>query len=191
MMNVDFPDGSFEPVTTSEAALAARLDPDHPLTDELEALITSARESAEFITGRCYRLQRRTFGLSRWPSSSQPMPVHGATACVIEYWTGADWSVLDVGAYDFAPGGIGGNGTVVAPRSGMAWPTLGERSIGPRVRVSITAGPESLTAVPAQVKTYIKASVAAWVKSPEAQATGSFSPNPAFERLLDAQKLYG
>ena len=54
-----------------------------------------------------------------------------------------------------------------------------------------TAGPAAPADVPEKVKLYIKANVAAWIKTPEATATGALALNPLFERLLDSQELRG
>jgi hypothetical protein len=45
--------------------------------------------------------------------------------------------------------------------------------------------------VPDCVKTYIKASVSAWVRNPDAHSDAPLRPNPLFERLLDGQRLFG
>lgn len=181
---------SVDPVTVVEAKLAARVD-----GDELDALITGAitgaREAAEHITGRCYRPQVLRAELPDWPAACEAISVNRATDCVVKYWNGTDLVTLADTAYEFASGGIGGNGTVLAPKIGTSWPALADRAVGPRVQIDLTAGAASPAAVPEQVKTYIKASVAAWLKTPEALAGGALAPNPLFERLLDAEILHG
>jgi uncharacterized phiE125 gp8 family phage protein len=177
-----------EPVTLAEAKLAARVDGED-LDDLILGYITSAREQAEHITGRRYRAATLRHELVDWPRSTDAFPVHEATGCAISHWDGSGWVGLDAAAFVFAPGGIGNNGTVVAPLA--SWPQLGSRPAGPRVRVDITAGPASRASVPAQVKTFIKASVSAWVNNPDAVQGRALTVSPLFERLLDAQRLYG
>ena len=175
-----------EPVTLAEAALAARVD-----GPELDAFIlgaiTSARESAEQITGRAYRPQVKRESLVDWPT--KPIAVHAATACAVSYWSGSAWVTLAEAAYVFVPADSG-SGTVLAPALGTSWPTLGAIAAGPRVRIDLTAGPASPVDVREAVKLYIKASVAAWIKSPEALTGDRLQRNPLFDSLLDEQRLW-
>jgi uncharacterized phiE125 gp8 family phage protein len=185
---------SLDPVTVAEVKVAARIDTD-ALDAELASLITSAREQAEHLTGRCYRGQVLRAELADWPADTDALAVHNATASAVRYWTGVDFSAspLDSSAYVYAPGGIGNNGTVLAPATGTSWPVLADRPVGPRVRIDLTAGPapgaEAAT-VPESVRTVIKAVVSAWVKSPEALSNGVLTVNPLFERLLDGERLF-
>lgn len=184
---------SADPVTVAEAKLAARMDTD-ALDDEVESLITSAREQAEHITGRCYRGQVLRTELADWPAADDAIAVNAATAVAVSYWNGSAFVVLSTSAYVFAPGGIGNNGTVLAPVAGTSWPALGESPVGPVVRIDLTAGPavgQEAATVPARVKLFIKSSVSAWVKTPEALAGGNLTAHPLFERLLDGEKLFG
>lgn len=175
----------FEPVTLAEAKLAARVDVAE-LDGEIGGLITAAREQAEQITGRRYRPQVLRESLADWPAL--PIAVHAATACAISYWTaGSTWATLAPSAYVFAPAGAC---TVVVPALGSSWPVLGAVAAGPRVRIDLTAGPAAPAEVPESVKTYIKASVAAWVKDTEALIDQRMVANPMFDRLLDAERLW-
>ncbi len=176
-----------EPVTAEEAKLAARVD-SSAMDDLIEGLITAAREQAEHITGRVYREQVLREELDDWPAATDAIAVHGATAAEVSYWTGSTWSAALAGsAYVFAPGGIGNNGTVLAPAAGTNWPTLGERPVGPRVRIDLTVTPRP---VPESVKQFIKAAVATWVNNPDAMQDKSRAVSPLFERLLDAERLF-
>lgn len=185
--------GSTEPVTLAEAKLAARVD-SNDLDVELSALITSAREQAEHETGRCYRGQVLRTELPDWPAADEALPVHAASACEVRYWTGSDWSAaLAPAAYVFAAGGIGGNGTVLAPALGTSWPALAERAVGPRVRIDLTAGPTGAGGelpVPESVKLYIKACVAGWANNPDAVSARKLEPSPMLAGLLDAERLW-
>lgn len=176
-----------EPVSVAEAKLAARVDTS-ALDDLIAGLITAAREQAEHITGRIYREQVLREELVDWPSSTDVIAVNAATAAAVSYWTGSAWSSpMSSDSYVFAPGGIGGNGTVLAPAAGASWPSLVERPVGPRVRVDLTVAPAP---VPESVKLYIKASVAAWLANPEAASGKALEANPLFAPLLQSQRLY-
>lgn len=183
-----------EPVTRDEAKVAARVDNDLGATSSLDGLIdtliTTAREDAEDLTGRCYRPQVQLVELRDWPSSSDVLPVYRPTACVIRYWTGSAFATLAAGLYDFAPGGPGDTGTLIAPAAGQAWPVLPARAIGTRVQIELTAGPAAPADVPAGVRTYILASVAGWIDNPAALVDGRAVRNPLFESLLNGQKLF-
>lgn len=181
-----------EPVDATEAATAARLDDDTSgaLAAFLSGAITAAREQAEQITGRVYRSGTFLCALEDWPAADQVIPVHGATAVAVTYWDGAAWAALAGGAYvwDVCSSGLG---IVLAPITGTSWPTLGDKPVGQRVRITITAGPASAAAVPESVKLYIKANVSAWVRNPDAVGGAKLEPNPAFASLLDRERLYG
>ncbi|MEJ1935462.1 hypothetical protein WDZ92_35135 [Nostoc sp. NIES-2111] len=181
-----------EPVSLDEAKQAARVDNDLGASSSLDGLIatliTTAREQAEQLTGQLYRPQVWRTELDDWPSVDLVLPIYRATACAVSYWNGATFVLLS-GGYLYAAGGAGGAGTVLAPATG-AWPMLGTRAVGARVRIDLTGGPESPAAVPASVKTYILATVAAWLKTPEALASAALGPHPLFVSLLNGEKLF-
>ncbi|WP_349743920.1 hypothetical protein [Roseateles cavernae] len=180
-----------EPVTVAEAKLAARMDADITVLDEEVAVaISAARQQAELITGRRYRPTVVVYELAAWPLPTEPLSVHAARACAVDYWDGAAWQTLPPSEYVFAPGGIGGNATCLAPQIGRSWPALGDVSIGPRVRVSLTAGPVTRQAVPAAVKLFIKAHVSAWMNS-DSLVPQNMVLNPVLVRILDAERLWG
>ena len=175
-----------EPVTLDEAKAAARISGSaHDAL--LPGLITSARQSAEHITGRCLMEQTRRFEMFDWPGITDPLPVPDASAVAISYWSGSAWVSLSGGAFEFAP--LFG-ATVVAPVSGTSWPTLGTKVIGARVRIDITAGAETADDVPECVKLYIKALVAWWVDNPSAVADGRLQEAPFLANLLDPVRVW-
>ena len=185
-----------EPVTVAAAKLAASIDADVTAWDtEIAVLISAAREQAEHITGRTYRTTVWREELTDWPAVDDAIRVYAATAVAVSYWTGSAWATMAPGTVDFAPGGIGGCGTCVAPVSGI-WPSLGDRSLGARVLIDLTAGPAVPTPeggsveIPAVVDRYIKAHVAAWRKNPEATASASLGAHPLLDRLLDSERLW-
>lgn len=177
-----------EPVTAAEARLAARFDGEE-LDAYIEGAITAAREQAEHITGRCYRPQvRRAEFASFAEAEAGRIAVHQATACTLRYWSAGAWTALDSAAYVFVPDRTG---TLLAPALDTNWPTPDPRAAGPLVQVDLTAGPEAPVDVPAAVKLYIKAMVAAWLDTPAAQRVSQQLPaNPLAERLLDRERLW-
>lgn len=179
-----------EPVTLADAKLAARLDADDTTLDSfVTGAISAAREGAERITGRSYLQRAQLVELTDWPSADQVLPHYQPSACAVSYFdTTGSWVTLATDQYEL---GALRNGTILAPTfAAAAWPVLGQRTVGPRVRITLTAGPADPADVPAAVKLYIKANVAAWVDNPAAMAAGSLQVSPLFERLLDRERLY-
>lgn len=176
-----------QPVSLAEAKLAAKVGA--AFDGIVPGLIITAREAAEQITQRCYMTQVRRYTSSCWPSACEPIHVHAATAVAISYWNGSAWVALDSSAFAFDELGCW---TGVAPALGTSWPTLGDKAIGPRVRIDLTAGAADAASVPESVKTFIKAQVAAWIDTPEAQRVSQqLTPNPLFLGLLDGERLWG
>lgn len=177
-----------EPVTLAEAKTAARLElSDVGMDSLIEGLITMAREQAEQITGRLYRDTTERVELTDWPASTDVLYVAEPRAVAITYWDGAAWASLNGSAFEWAGQGAG---TVIAPAVGGSWPALGERAVGARVRVDITAGPTSASQVAESVKLYIKALVSVWINNPDAAQRGAMQTNPMFDRLLDRERLW-
>jgi len=180
---------SEEPVTVAEAKLAARLEADDTELDlYIEGVITAAREQAEQLTGRVYKLRTFTVKLKDWPVSGQILPVHEPSACVISYWdaTGA-WHTMDSSAFEFAAVGAG---VEVAPDLDTSWPVLGRKAVGERVRITFTAGPASAGEVSEAVKLYIKAQVTGWARNPSSVASKDFKASPLLDHLLDSEIVY-
>lgn len=180
-----------EPVTAAEVKVAARVDNDLGATSSLDGLIgtliATAREQAEQLTGRTYRQSVYLVELEDWPAVTDVLQVYRPSACVVRYWTGTAFAALPEAAYAFAAGGPGGVGTLLAPALGSAWPSLGLRALGRRVEIELTAEPPA--SMPACVKTFITASVAAWLKTPEALAAAALGPHPLFVSLLHGENL--
>lgn len=185
---LSYPPGSVEPVTTADAMLACRLD--DALTPQVAGLITVARQQAEHLTGRQYRLQVLRESLADWPASSLLLPADRASSVTITYRSAGSpdtWTTLDAAFYRWAS--LGGR-TVLQLASGQAWPELAGEDYPERVRIDVTSGPASAEEVPESVRQYILASIAGWMDSPASLADGRMQPNPLFERLLDAEKVY-
>ena len=172
-----------EPVSLAEAKLAARVD-DAAFDSLIPGLLTAARQAAEHLTGRRFGEQTWRVSLVDWPTPTDELPVNGPTAVKTSYWDGAAWSAPAM--LDAACWAAEGRGTVIAAPGTGAWPALGNRPVGPRVRIEITAGGPA----DEQVRLYIKAVVAHWLNHPEAAQAGAMTPNPLFERLLDRAAVY-
>lgn len=171
-----------EPVSLLEAKLAARIG-DSPAFDAiLPGLITAARQQAEQETGWQFMAQTWRIELDDWPAVTDVFPVYQATAAAVSYWTGSAWATLSGSAYAFAAVGAG---TALAPALGTSWPSLGDKAVGARVRIDLTAGATDANAVPECAKLYIKACVAHAIENPT-------QPDPprSLAGLLDSLRLY-
>jgi uncharacterized phiE125 gp8 family phage protein len=192
LQRIAYTAGSQEPVSVDEARAACRLD-DAELDLDLLLSIQQAREQAEVLTGRCYRGQRLRDEFVGWPAGATLcLPVHEATAVEIRYRSAAqpdDWTLLDASQYRWSSQRAD---TRIDRRSTVAsWPELATPDYGSRVRVEVTAGPAADATLPASVRRFILAHVAAWVELPAAlRAGGAVAVNPLAERLLDGERLW-
>jgi hypothetical protein len=73
---------------------------------------------------------------------------------------------------------------------GTSWPTLGEKAVGARVRIDLTAGVDDASEVPECVRLYIKALVAYWIDSPAAAGPANREEAPFLSALLDPVRVY-
>lgn len=179
-----------EPVTVSDAKLALRIDDDR-FDLLLPGLISAARALAEQETGRQLVEQTWRFERRDWPAENVVLPVYRATDATVSYWDGSAWDTVPGTDYVFAPDAQSGTGTCIAPVDG--WPALGELTIGPRVRIDLTAGVATADAatVPDGIKTFIIALVGQIIQSPELSAHAAVQAHPLLARLLDPWRLYG
>jgi len=175
-----------EPVTVTDAKLAARLDGAHWDTIVAGA-ITAAREVAEHETGRYFISQQRRLSLTDWPAATDKLPFHAATAVAISYWTGSAWAVLDPAAYVWAHAWPD---ILIAPALTTSWPTLGEVALGPRVRVDVTLGAADAAGVPATAKRFIEALVTVMTSDPSLTASDALASSAYLPRMLDSLRLY-
>lgn len=180
---------SFEPVSLDAAKLACRIDGTE-FDGLLPTLISAAREMAEHECGQAFAGATLRVELHDWPAAGEVLSVRDARAVAVSYWTGSGWAVF-TGLWFGAEAG----GTVVEPAT--AWPELGERPLGPRVRIDITVGPAAedqaaaTAAVPASVRTWILAQVAYWVRNPEAASDRVLTTSPLLAGLLWPHRRYG
>lgn len=171
-----------EPVSPLEAKLAARIGDSTAFDAILPGLISTARQLAEQETGQQLMAQTWRTELDDWPAVTDVFPVYQATAAAVSYWNGSTWASLSGIAYAFA---AVGNGTALAPALGTSWPSLGDKAVGGRVRIDLTAGAASANDVPECAKLYIKACVAHAIDNPS-------QPDPprSLASLLDSIRLY-
>lgn len=180
---------SVEPISVEEAKLACRID-DDAFDLIIPGLIAAAREMAEHETGVRWLEQMLREELRDWPAADCPLRVRRPTAVAVSYWTGSAWQAFT--GIDF--GEVAG-GTVVAPLT--AWPELGAKPVGARVRIDVTTGGTADTpdaaraAVPAGVRLWITSQVAYWLRNPEAATDGGKTPAPHLGSLLDPWRTYG
>lgn len=176
-----------EPVTLDEAKLAARIGGSTAFDALVPGLIVAARQLAEQETGRQLMAQTWRTELTDWPASTDVIAVHQATSAAVSYWTGSAWMTMADAGYEF---GALDNGTALAPAISTSWPTLGDKAVGPRVRIDLTAGATDAADVPECVKLYIKALVAHWVDNPSAAASNRTVEAPFLRLLLDPARIY-
>ncbi len=176
-----------EPVTLADCRGDARIDHD-AFDGLLPTYIAAARQACEHETGLKLITQTCRAELTDWPTDDDVIGLSPATAATITYWTGSIWATLAAGLHqlDQTAGGC-----VILPTVGAVWPALGERN-GPRVRVDVTCGfgpaPDD---VPASLRLWIRAQVAATVRDPASFITGTIvAINPQMQGLLDPHRVY-
>ncbi|RZI79487.1 MAG: hypothetical protein EOP38_25295 [Rubrivivax sp.] len=175
-----------EPVSLAEAKAALRIDGDSSDAD-IEALISSARESAEHETGRSLMPQTWRVELDDWPAGGAVALGRSPVASLVgaEYWDGSDWQPVP------APVLLrSGERWSVVPALGANWPTPG-LGLGARCRVTFVAGYADAAAVPASIKRWIIAQVGGWYANPEAVGTVFQKESPFLAALLQPHRLYG
>lgn len=177
-----------EPVSLTEAKLAARLDGDH-----WDAIVTpaiaAARQVAEHQTGRRFMAQTWRVELNDWPAAADLLPYCEPTGVAVSYWnTAAAWVSLPTNQYVWEPVD---HRTALVPALNANWPVLGDVALGPRVRVDVTLGAAAEEAVPPAASMFIKALVAVMVADPSLTAMAALESSVYLPRMLDPIRLYG
>jgi uncharacterized phiE125 gp8 family phage protein len=176
-----------EPVSVSDAKLAARLDGSH--WDAIVAsAIAAARQVAEHQTGRQFMQQIWRVELEDWPAADQVLRFYRPTAVAVSYWDGAAFVALSASGFAWA---AQDPGIVLAPALGTSWPTLGEVAVGHRVWVDVTVGATDPTAVPPAAASFVKAMVAVMASDPSLTAMDALASSAYLPRMLDPIRLYG
>lgn len=183
---------AIEPVTVAEAKLAARFD-GSDLDAVIAGYIATARKMAEQETSRCFIEQTWRLTLTEWPDDGVIELRRGPllTVSAVETWNGSAWVALATSAYVVVPGQFYAS---VHPALNTSWPSLVD-AVGPRVRVTFTAGyGANATTVPENVKTWIKAQVAYWIRNPEAAFASpgltAAVVSPFLGALLDSERAW-
>ena len=177
---------TLQPVTVAEGMAAARQDESH-----WEAAVTVAIaegvEIAEHHTGRRIMAQTWRYPLAAWPERADVLPEYQPTNVAVTYRSPVGvWETLASNQYLWAPveGGI-----VIVPVAGVTWPAAEPDEFGYAVRVDITVGAQTMGAVPAAFRNFVRGIV-------ELRCGGRYSGKEAEEkemyllRGLDALRLY-
>jgi len=175
---------AIEPVTWQEVAAQLRYDdPDQAIIDQIEALITAAREWCEGYQNRAYVTQTLELALDQWPCGGTielPRPPLQSVTSVsytdadgnAETWDSANYIVDD---YDFV-------GRVVRKRT-ASWPSVRLAEVN-GVKVLYVAGyGDAAEDVPQRIRQAIIALVAHWFDH------GRCDPPPAVYALLDLDRV--
>lgn len=176
---------AIEPVTLAEAKLAARVDGTE-FDALIPGLITSARRFAEQVLNRSIIEQTWERVLDDFPSAEIELgwpKVQGIVSLSYVDTTGVTVN-LDPALYvldnDTVPGWV-------LPADGTDWPATYDTINVVRVRFLAGYG-SGIDSVPEEIKTYIKAHVALWLRQVEAASDKPLSPVPYLENLLDRER---
>lgn len=176
---------AIEPVTLAEAKLAARVDGTE-FDALIPSLITTARRFAEQVLNRSIIEQTWECVLDAFPDAEIELgwpKVQGIVSLSYVDTTGATVN-LDPSLYvldnDTLPGWV-------LPADGTDWPDTYGTVNAVRVRFLAGYGQETDT-VPEEIKTYIKAHVALWLRQVEAASDKPMTPVPFLENLLDRER---
>lgn len=162
---------SVEPATVAEVKLDARIDGGE-LDETIGLLITSARQSAEEITGRALITQTWELVLDRFPFDDRieigKLPISSVTS-VKYYDVDGVLQTLDSSLYavdvDTLPGWI-------YPVEGESWPSVRDEENSVIIRFVAGYG-DSASDVPAQIRYWIRAQAAAAIQSQSDQVDKS------------------
>ncbi len=159
---------AFEPVTLAEAKLHLRVD--HSEEDALiTAIISSAREEADHLTGRSICLSTWKLTLDTFPDVIELMTPPIASVTSVKYYD-ADGvqQTLSSAAYtvdmESHPGRI-------VPAYGYSWPTIQDRINA--VEVIYTAGWANADAVPPAIVSWILVKIGTLYANREMVVTGT------------------
>lgn len=176
---------AIEPVTLAEAKLAARVDGTE-FDALIPGLITTARRHAEQILDRSIITQTWELVLDEFPEAEIELgwpKVQGIVS--LSYVDTAGTPVnLPGSAYVLDADNLPG---WVLPSAGTHWPATYDTINAVRVRFLAGYG-EDGASVPEEVKTWIKAHVALWLRQVEAASDRKLEPVPYLDNLLDRER---
>lgn len=185
-------DAATEPVTLAEARLHLRLASDYTTEDAtISALITAARRMAEHELGRALITQTWEQVLDEFPGDEIELTKPKVIAITsIKYINTSEVeTTIDSADYALDSSTLPG---WVKPAYGVDWPTdvLDSTNV---VRVRYTAGYGAASAVPEEIKAWIKLQVASMWRNREAFVEGvsvAEIPNRFVASLLDRERVY-
>lgn len=182
---------ALEPITVAEAKLNCRVD--HAVDDTLFAdVIKAMRERAEHETGRALITQTWDLLLDAFPCAEIELGKPKVLSIVsVTYLDPAGVSqTIDSANYTLDSASLPG---WVLPAVGYEWPATQQAANAVRVRFTAGYGPAS-TDVPAAIRQWIQAQVAAAYRNREAFVAGftavSELPNRFVDGLLDPYRTY-
>lgn len=174
---------AIEPVTWEDVTLQLRYDdPDQEIQDQIEGLITAAREWCESYQNRAYITQTLELALNKWPCREIELPrppLQSVTSVTYtdsegnsETWDASNYLVDD---YDFV-------GRIVRKRS-VNWPQVRLAEVN-GVKVQYVAGyGDAAEDVPQRIRQAIIALATHWFEN------GRCDPPPAVYALLDMDRV--
>ena len=175
------------PVTLEEAKLHCRIES----ADEdtlISALIASATETAEQITGRALMAQTWELTLDAFPDAFELTRVPVQSIASVKYYDESGvQQTLGGGLYALDNADDNGFAYVVPVYSGT-WPATRDQINA--VAVRYVAGYANAAAVPESVKAWIKLMAGSMFENRESVASGSFTSLAFCDSLLDRHKVY-
>lgn len=176
---------AIEPVTLAEAKLAARVD-STGFDALIPGLISTARRFAEQQLSRSIITQTWERVLDAFPANELELGwpnVQGIVSLSYVDTTGATAN-LDPSLYVLDAETLPG---WVLPADGTSWPDTYDTVNAVRVRFLAGYG-DGIDSVPEEIKTWIKAHVALWLRQVEAASDKPMTPVPFLENLLDRER---
>lgn len=175
---------AIEPVTWEEVAFRLRYDdPDQDIIEQIEALITSAREWCESYQNRAYITQTLELALEDWPHGPEielPRPLLQSVDNV--KYTDTDGNTETWDASNYAVDEYGYVGRIVKKR-GRSWPVVQLAEVN-GVKVQYVAGyGDTAEDVPQRIRQAIIALTSHWFDH------GRCDPPPAVYALLDLDRV--
>lgn len=189
-----------EPVTVAEVKLHCRIDGTAE-DDYLEALITSARQHVENVTGRALLTQTWDYSLDGWPHGTIiPLPFGNLQSVTSVKWKDQDGTETTLTAEgpavsdpDYIVVTSGDKcGAVALPYAGT-WPTGTLYPHNP-ITIRFVCGWTTPTLIPAPIKAAILMTLTDLYENREAQLVGSmtqaYSVNQTVKALLASYRLW-
>lgn len=175
-----------EPVTVAECKLDSRVDGTE-FDTLLPTLITAAREMCETAADRKLVTQTWRATAEDWPGAADTFTLGPMQSATVTYWNGSTWATLASSQWALLPAG---GALHLLPGYGAEWPTLGNL-VGPRVRIDVVCGYGDAAAVPASLKMWIRAHVAAMLRAPDALGDDKkMAPLHYLSGLIDPHRVW-